>query len=62
MKEEHIFNFNGIVASSCLDQKDLYLFAVTWSGNLSIFDVHSKEQVGILSMKNNRFHMIKLST
>ena len=34
MKEEHIYKCNGVVAYTCLDLKDEFIFVVTWSGFL----------------------------
>ena len=34
MKEEHVFECNGIVAYSCLDLEDKFLFVATWEGDL----------------------------
>lgn len=43
MKEEHVFKCNGIVAYTCLDKNDEFLFVATWTGQILIFNLETKE-------------------
>ena len=61
MKKEHVFKCNGIVAHSCLDIKDEFLFVATWKGDLLIFNLESKKEVGKLSIIKHWYHNMILS-